>query len=523
MSRSSPMRDIAAYSFHASFDSVNPAKADQAFKTIQDKVAPWLQAKGATRQQATGEGGRFGFKDGRVAELVVSRVSASIGRICTWQLSEPIEAGEFQTALHLGQSGPSLVVFCTLTAGTNGSIVAPLSRIAAHCPNILRDILELDMGWRIGSTPVSVRKGRFIGREGGARLIALLRDPNRALPVIVVSEDSGFLVHPDLDDRLARDTVGLAKVFSIDVEASWELTRQLGQDWSCFNGAVRIYWPGMAARFGPFGHWLWTAAKLTSRVSSTEEAARQLTDQLRWKLMGISTLSVERPPLLDDIRQTASREGYERLRKEAESSQDFAQLAELYDKQRQQVETENQQLRDQIARLQTDLENERLCRAWDGAQDEEIEPETEAPPATVQEAKNRAQKRFGKELLFGRCVDQGIAALSQDAGPPDKVFNYLETLAGAVKAKNSSALGTSLKMWLKQHGVRVSTESETIKKSAAEMEKRTWDWGNGQWHKFELHLKPSDATSPDRCVRIYFDWCERRKIIVVGWIGRHPD
>ncbi len=54
------------------------------------------------------------------------------------------------------------------------------------------------------------------------------------------------------------------------------------------------------------------------------------------------------------------------------------------------------------------------------------------------------------------------------------------------------------------------------------MKARTWDDGAGARREFELHLKPAEGTSPDRCVRIYFDYDETAQRAVVGWIGRHP-
>jgi hypothetical protein len=47
-------------------------------------------------------------------------------------------------------------------------------------------------------------------------------------------------------------------------------------------------------------------------------------------------------------------------------------------------------------------------------------------------------------------------------------------------------------------------------------------WSDGQGKReFRLHLKPTDGTSPDRCVRFYFEFDEERQITIVGWVGRH--
>jgi hypothetical protein len=69
--------------------------------------------------------------------------------------------------------------------------------------------------------------------------------------------------------------------------------------------------------------------------------------------------------------------------------------------------------------------------------------------------------------------------------------------------------------------VNASGESETVKNSASERRKRTWHDGTAA-REFDLHLKPTDATHPDRCVRIYFDYDEERELGVIGWVGRHP-
>jgi hypothetical protein len=67
--------------------------------------------------------------------------------------------------------------------------------------------------------------------------------------------------------------------------------------------------------------------------------------------------------------------------------------------------------------------------------------------------------------------------------------------------------------------VSASGESYTIRNSADEMRARTWD---GRRREFELHLKPAEGTSPDRYVRIYFDYDDASGRSIVAWIGRHP-
>ena len=104
--------------------------------------------------------------------------------------------------------------------------------------------------------------------------------------------------------------------------------------------------------------------------------------------------------------------------------------------------------------------------------------------------------------------------------PPDKVYDYLKTLAELSRAMKAG-LGKDILSWLRERGVKASGESETILINTTEMRKRRWHDGTAR-REFDMHLKPADGTSPDRCVRIYFDWSEVSNSIVVGYVGRHP-
>ncbi len=143
------------------------------------------------------------------------------------------------------------------------------------------------------------------------------------------------------------------------------------------------------------------------------------------------------------------------------------------------------------------------------------------PPATVREAFERARATLGDRLLFGEDCERGVIGLAEDAGPPEKILNYLRTLAKAAERRRSGTLGKSVTQWLRDEGLQVSRESETVANSAAEKMKRTWHDGDG-YRCFNKHLKPTAATARNRCVRIYFEWNEARDRYAVGWIGIHP-
>ena len=123
-------------------------------------------------------------------------------------------------------------------------------------------------------------------------------------------------------------------------------------------------------------------------------------------------------------------------------------------------------------------------------------------------------------------MDRGVRDLRPDAGPPGCVLQYLDALAelsAALKLarREKRGLGQSAKHFLGDRlgPQNVSGESETGRSNRRLAQATTFDDGDER-RRFEMHLKPTDATSHDRCVRIYFD--AAKDPVIVGWVGRHP-
>ena len=160
------------------------------------------------------------------------------------------------------------------------------------------------------------------------------------------------------------------------------------------------------------------------------------------------------------------------------------------------------------------------------------EPQIVCPPAataapavayaTVAAAVQAAMTKYGNELAFGADVEKGVAHLHPKAGPPEKVYDKLEGLAKMVQVRRAGLLNAGMVGYLNQNGLRCSEESASVRRSFDGRRKRTFHDGEKRTF-FAPHVKVSDGTRPDRCVRIYFDWREARQVAVVGWVGRHPE
>lgn len=141
-------------------------------------------------------------------------------------------------------------------------------------PTVVRHVLETLSaeadGWPLGDTISRLEKSEIHSLE------ELLYDPTRRLPVVVISEseDGKCRVSPN---ALARQIAGGAHIVHLSLDASWELTRSLGKRMSVFNGAVRVYLPGLSEETeNPYQHPLWLLQDGKSDAFEKSMAARVL-------------------------------------------------------------------------------------------------------------------------------------------------------------------------------------------------------------------------------------------------------
>jgi hypothetical protein len=141
-------------------------------------------------------------------------------------------------------------------------------------PNVVRDIIETLSaeadGWALSETATKLDNSDISSFE------SLLYEPSRRLPIVAISEseDRTIQIEPD---SLAKKIAGAAHIVHLSVEDSWALTRALGRRMSVFNGAVRLYLPGLSeANEDPYEHPLWLKGNDGSDELVRNVAARVL-------------------------------------------------------------------------------------------------------------------------------------------------------------------------------------------------------------------------------------------------------
>lgn len=519
------MKYVASYYFSADRTQNESAPTMQ---LVVEKIEEWLSSKGIYGDDGTIlllPGGRTGTIN---REKFISRA----GQAATISLDESIDAysATLRTAVAVGENAQETVVSIRMSVARDA--LAPLGFVV-KAPRLVQLILEASDAWTFHNLPSKTCPMRVRGRNDGSRLSQLLWDEKRSVPVIAIANDANASLPRGIDDDLARELAGLAIVAELDAEAALQLTDERGSEWSCYGGAIRLYWPGINEDSRPLSNPLWTASQLAFHSERESEASRMIRDQLRRQIFEQSALAMPQAPLVQEIRSSVLAEEFERLAEHAEEKDSLAQAllsdgteaerraSQHYEALQRQAD-EIDELKEENRELRAKLRELLQSQAWSSASIEDIPPSVEVPPITVAAAVQRAQEELEGILVFGRAVEESVLGLASDAGPPQKVLNYLRELGELTIERRRGPLGMDALMWLRGRNVEASGESESIRNSGSERRKRTWDDGQGASRFFEHHLKPSTASTGDYCVRIYFDYDDSSQTTMVGWVGQHP-
>lgn len=370
-----------------------------------------------------------------------------------------------------------------------------------------------------------------VSNEEVEQLSGLLYNPARRLPVIVVSVDDEGGAQVSLE-RLANRLSGTAHLRSISSEPSFELTRTVGKRMSVFNGAIRIYMPGLEAETeDPFKHPLWLCPSSGNNPRAIDQiAARVLPLGFRdadgsgrfWRV-GLLRQAVSRAVANAGIgsREDQLLAEIDALRAETEASKETAQAAEALMNEESvklstlqsdyaQLEEENISLRDRIKRLgqvgsrtTTPLASEDVWSVF------EKEPSLETSLRIVsalfadrvvvlESAFESARDSFrfrhrakAFELLWSLCTSYWMA-LSQ--GESDVTARKCFGAAYAAKESDTLSKGGRVRRTFGYEGVDI---------------------------EMERHLKIGVADNKSDTLRIHFEWLGEKRLILIGHCGAH--
>ncbi len=358
-----------------------------------------------------------------------------------------------------------------------------------------------------------------------------LTSAGRRMPVVVVSPQgptASCLLSPE---ALADLVVGMAEVVVLkDRWATYSLSDEVSKIWSCYNGAVRVYWPGFRTPRDPSFHPIYLPEDL-ARMSRSWKGAE---NSIFYRLASISVVRLTEGSLTQkavqvcEAERAAKRKGdLDALKMAIDSGKADASLlkAKLEELQHErdeglkvieQLQKEVEDNRIRINELEWEVQNlrERLPK-------EPVLPE-EAPIGDVPTALLRAEDEMGDGLIFLQSAKESAAGSRYK--DPEKVFQAFEALSEVgplyfSSKKRRESIGPLEDLFGKRGFKYASQDSPTTTGMFAEQRTFTYI---GRRVLMSRHLTLGGG-SRENCLQIYFEFDEKNEKVVVGYCGVHLD
>lgn len=360
-----------------------------------------------------------------------------------------------------------------------------------------------------------------------------LTNSQRALPVVLVSPEP-YSGKPVIEaDKLADTLVGLAEVYVLaDKWAAFRLTDSVGQPLSCFNGAIRIYWPDFSLESNPFHHPLllgdyikWHEdngrptneylLRMLSAIASFRHIDGSLTRTIR------SEADAQRQRHIDELRIKLKEENYNREAAEELLDEIGKENDTLRQERDQAIERQNE-LQEQ---LKTAKENFAAISQYSAQNQEPIissqQQNEDVTFYSVKEAVEFAADKFKESLIF---LDSAFdSAKDSPFKRPDKVYQALEAINEVcmewrIALERNESMGQSWVEAFRDRGFNYKDDVSMTSKGKYE-DDYYFNY-DGQRLLFEQHITEG-AKQPDKCFSIHMYRDENKRKVVIGHVGRH--
>lgn len=345
---------------------------------------------------------------------------------------------------------------------------------------------------------------------------------SRRLPIVVVSRtplSDKWLVDPaEVADRLA----GIAEVYVLDDKwAGYALSDEVGKIYSCYNGAVRLYWPDFDPEASPY-----SPVYTPDRV---RDLGSRLVDIIFRQLAAISAFRfVPGPVAVDalDFLGEQKRRDLESIKKAAQERGDYEQFVQMW-------ERENAELKEKLGRLKEEntdlraglqLSQDNFRAMWrdqeevEGIGTAELAPEEEAE--SIEEAVRMAQSNFSETMVFLESAT--TSAKDSPFKQPKRVSQALLAMHEVCQEwrrsrKEKVAIGLLEQRFAAKGFTYKPRESMTSKGKWAGEYEATYQ---GRKVSIEQHLALGKG-GPDTCLRIHFYTDDEEEKYVIAHVGRH--
>lgn len=457
------MRPVYAVQFEVR--SPDPASHASAISAVTDSTAAWVTGwyRHWKNLDVT-----IPVESGVIAPAELHRLevtAATSGDNALWSLSwsdpsEPDENLLWQSAVTAARAEDKTEVSIVIRITSREFVIAPPT-FDVRRPYIVKSLLHT-LPCYLGGRPLRTAP-QAIGVEDGQSFETLLFDPRRPLPIVLFSRDPYSEQCITSPVRTAEALAGLAEVYVLaDKWAGFRLTRSVGKALSCYNGAVRIYWPGLSPDSSPYAHKLF----MPDEVRERQDAGQDFADHLMRRFAGISALRLTQPATEQRVRAllTADRaREAAKLRQQIQSGtaakteleEQFLELQDELEREveaRRAVEKQRDDAQFRVAELEEEnnqhRENLRAMSLFRPAEAEAASPAAPTPPAdpkSVRDALDRAAADFTDRLT---ALPSAVESADEsDFARPTEVYEALMAIRDLADAYFKKAGGAATGPW----------------------------------------------------------------------------
>lgn len=519
------MRTVYAAQF-----SISPrGQAESTFDEVVAAVKAWVTGKYVRTWSTPFEMSDDPFTahplDGHAIQSSLEAVPD--GALYSLELKHPHDADDaakWITDCSVARLGSAVECAIAVRLSSDAQVIRPLEFVVGY-PGIVRELFRrFDLtvnGW-----PASEQPETFAASNVTSLVHDNLLNSARTIPTVVISIDP-WSEKPLFDPRVVqRQTLGLANVVLLESKwAGFKLTELLAKERSCYNGAVRLYWPGFTTESDPFDHGLYLPGRLHASDS------RAFSRTLFYFLSNVAVLRFREGVVISAVRdelESREQKRNDELRKQALHGADAAKLeSDLLAawSENDELNKANRELNEDLQRVKADLEAQR--ESWKQLQQFNASPEGASAAVsqprtlefkTVHAAFLQAKADFTGPLIFLDSADE--SARKSPFRQPERVYELLEAIFEIASRWRSQggSLGQRWESAFEQFGFEY-TQTISQTSSGRWASEYTFPY-DGQSRLFDAHVTIG-AKQADKCLSVHIYRDDEKRVIVIGYCGRH--
>jgi len=498
-------------------DLVGDGAPSNAAERARSVVLNWLREKQRLKlppQAEAGEGFDLDASEGQ--PLVVARFK-NFWAMRLDKLDAEVPGRIWRTEVSVGHDAKTAMVGARLTVIDTAKSI----RIPTSVPRVVFDLIEspgvIEYGVRLSTSPVDVST-----QEDANKLFALLTNPQRTRPIVVVAISSGATVVEvaDMASRLA----GIAHICLATEQAIEWLNDKLGHDFAVSQRGLRTFNPKFEPRFDEISeHPPATIEWITRRFGSLNNFVWMLLE--RFALRTVSGPHIESGmPSVDQVEAAAAEVRLAELAMQGERSEREALLEQQVARLERAVKEKIQEY-DYAARCVSDAEEEKdRYRAQLYAAQQRVvnlegrlgESGTEVDiPEDFERLHDWTLEHFpGRLQLLSRALRSAKKSIYEDK---PLVYRCLARLGREyVDARKNGqpvdGIFDSLGVQLERTGSR---------SHLSQWEEEYFFSYRKQSEFLEWHIKKGTGHNEGTTLRIYFYYDEEDGVVIVGHLTSH--